>query len=414
MRAVIKSLKHHQFFTLSFGVAAANLISFASVPLLARLYGSESFGIFAVYYSLSNLIGVPSNLRFEFAIPIAEGEEDAGHISTLSLGIAFVVAVIFATVFLFAWPRTFFAAMPEGYTAWLLTAVSILLIGSTQVFVQRSIRLGRLRNMSIRPIVERLGFVTFALLSYRLNLISTGLIWAQTLALFASMISVFVGVPWSVRFSKERLSGIIKKYSDFPKKNLLSTFLQLISTQAPMLIYNHYFSVAELGFLSIAQRLTDAPIALLSSSISVVYYRRLLLAKRDQFRRIFVRTVTLGALVLGPPCLIAGIFADPILNQLFGAKWDASHIFFIVLLPLAFSKMLLAIHQSFFIILRKLGTELYLSVALFSAQVFGIFLGLAFWNNLVFVSALTANMTALVYLVGLLIIYRLTKNPALS
>lgn len=405
MRAALRSLKTHQFFTLSFGVAVANAVSFLSMPLLARLYGSESFGIFAVYYSLANLIGIPSNLRLELAVPIADGEKDADNVSTLAAISAVCVSGVFAIGFLFAWPRSLFSTVPQGYTIWALTAVSIFVVGISQVFIQRCIRQGRLRTLSIRPVIERLGFVTFAFAAFRMHNTETGLIWAQMLAFVAAFICT-LGAWWipSVSFAT------IGKYLDFPKKNLPSTFLQLASSQIPMLVYARYFTATELGFLSLAQRLIDSPISLLSGSLLVVYYRRLLLADRGQFRRIFIRTVSLGALVLLPPCLIAGVFADPILNLLFGVKWAGSHPFFVVLLPLAFSKMLFTIHQSFFIVLRRLTAELHLSIALFGAQFIGILAGLALGLPLLFVSGLSAAVMAMVYLAGLLIIYRILNR----
>ncbi len=385
----------------------ANIVSFASMPLLARVYGSEPFGIFAVYFAISNLIGTPSNLRFELAIPIAKNESEAAAVSTLALLLTLAISLLFAIVFFFEWPRHFFVVIPSGYSVWCLTAVSVLLLGLTQIFVQRCIRLGRLRSMSLRPIVERVGFVLFAIGAFNFNFEATGLIWAQTLALAVSLLTIVMGAMWTPQ--RAGIKEVFRKFSDFPRKNLPSTFLQQASAQLPMLVFARFFSPQELGYLSMAQRLTDAPVSLLSGSVSVVYYRRILQAARESYRSIFMRTLILGALTLGVPCLLAGIFADPILDFLFGPKWEPSHIFFVLLLPMAFFKMLYWVHNSYFFVLRRLGPELVLSIALLSVQVIGVALGLTVWHSLSAVIALTANAMAVVYFAGLIALYRITK-----
>jgi len=79
------------------------------MPLLARMFGSEAFGIFAVYYSLSNFIGVPSCFRLELALPIADSEAEADHVSTAATCLVIGVSLAVAVLFSFHWPRGYLA-----------------------------------------------------------------------------------------------------------------------------------------------------------------------------------------------------------------------------------------------------------------------------------------------------------------
>ena len=382
------------------------------MPLLTRLYGSESFGIFAVYYSIANIAGIPSNLRFDLTIPIAENDEESAVLSSLSFVLALITGLLVGMIFFIPAARDLFKTMPQGYMVWILTSVSIVLIGWIQVFAQRLMRNGRLKYLSARHIVERLGFVIFALIAFNFGLSLTGLIWAQTLALFLSLLAIVFGARWKFQFSLKQTLIVMKKYGDFPRKNVASTALQLLTSQLPMIIYSRFFSASELGYLSLSQRLIDTPNSLIMSSLNVVYYRRLLVATRTHYQRIFLRSVSLGILAFGLPCLLAAVVAGPVFTWLFGVNWLPSSVFFVALLPLAFTRLMYSIHQSYLLIMRKLSVDLYLSGALFAAQLLGIFVGVHYSSQLLTPVLVSSNLAALVFGLGLIIIFKVVRSES--
>ncbi|MGE0526240.1 MAG: oligosaccharide flippase family protein [Bdellovibrionales bacterium] len=406
MRALVASLYRHQFFTLSSGIVAANLLSLVSMPLLTRLYSSEDFGFFAVYYSIANIVGLFSTFRFEIAIPIASNDAESSDISTVALFTVMVVVVL-AGLFLFA-----FAAKsemgsliyPKG--GWVAVVISSFCVGAIQIGTQRLIRTGRLRFISARHIAEKTGFVVFALLMAVWDKkIPGGLIWSQTAAFAVGLIILLRGSPWKIKWSFRRILSVARKYSDFPRKNSLSTLLQILTLQLPAPVYSAFFGAEQVGYLNLAQRLVEAPNTLITGSISAIFYRRILQAPRVQFRRIFLRTMGWYALLITPPLLLSGIYASPLITWLFGSEWQPAAVFFVALLPIAFSRLIYMVQQSYLMVIRDLGLDLKISATLFLLQFSGLGAGLLISDSLATVVQMSSWLLATAYLIGVKLIY---------
>src|SRR5690606_17674747 len=80
------------------GAALGQGITLLAAPLLSRLYSPDDFGLLAVYASLLGILSVAANLRYELAIPLPEGDEEAAQVLGLSLAVTVVVSLLAALV----------------------------------------------------------------------------------------------------------------------------------------------------------------------------------------------------------------------------------------------------------------------------------------------------------------------------
>ena len=58
---------------------AAQVITFATAPIIARLFLPEHFGIVQIFSSIAGVITVITCLRYELSIPLAKDEKEAGR-----------------------------------------------------------------------------------------------------------------------------------------------------------------------------------------------------------------------------------------------------------------------------------------------------------------------------------------------
>ena len=79
--------------TLMIGSVFSQAIPILISPLLTRLYKPDDFGLFALYTSIAQLIGVIATARYELAIMIPEKDEDALNLLVLSVSITAMVTV---------------------------------------------------------------------------------------------------------------------------------------------------------------------------------------------------------------------------------------------------------------------------------------------------------------------------------
>jgi len=82
------------------GTTIAQAIGILASPILTRLYGPEAFGLFAIFTSITSIIGVIACMRYELAIMLPERDEDAINILGLCM-LMVVVITVFTTVIIF-------------------------------------------------------------------------------------------------------------------------------------------------------------------------------------------------------------------------------------------------------------------------------------------------------------------------
>ena len=80
--------------TIACGTLAAQLVTVAAAPVLARLYPPEAFGIFGALIGLGTVLGAVAGLKYELAIILEKSEAEA--LDALRLVIAVVAAFTLA------------------------------------------------------------------------------------------------------------------------------------------------------------------------------------------------------------------------------------------------------------------------------------------------------------------------------
>ena len=76
------------------GTTFAQIIAVLASPLLTRLYGPEAFGFFALFTSITSIIGVVACMRYEMAIMLPKTDEEAANLLGLCLLCVAVVSAL--------------------------------------------------------------------------------------------------------------------------------------------------------------------------------------------------------------------------------------------------------------------------------------------------------------------------------
>lgn len=408
LKNALRSLQRQQFFSLSAGVAASNLVGLIAMPFLARLYSAESFGVFAVFYAIAAIVGTFSTLRLDTALPVVEDLKERTSLAQLS----FFISVTGATIFLGFWlvvPVERFTHFQQEVVFGVATAAASLLISILLIQTQLSIKAGEMRTISVRYLVEKCVTVGMSFALFRVSE-RYGLIFAQIAGSFSSMIVLAIGTNASLfRFqavSFRSARALFSKYRDFPLHNGLGILFQMLTTQVPALFFSIFYPLNMVGFYNLAQRIVDAPNALVVSSLGTVFYRRILTADRPDMRRIFLRTMAWAGSTLLFGMVIFAVFAKPLVEAAFGNEWGPAATFFILLLPSALFRMLFLIGQSCFVVLRRLEFGMNVLMAAFVATLGGLGAGYLFFGTMVSSVAIANLGAGLVFFVGLFLIKR--------
>ncbi len=279
MIRITKSLKNEpvrNFLKVFSSGAVTQAISFLLAPVIARLFMPSDFGLFALYLSIVSILSVFSTGKYEHAIMLPKDDKDSLNIVSLviSLSVVFsLVVLIVVPVFYFNEYNVF---KNEAILPWLwFLPLSIFLHGFSQAL---NFWFNRKKNF---------GTIAKSTLWNNLPLNSSKLISGFTKApfnglIFSNIVSMIcMNIYLAVKFLKNlpalmahtTLSGIkknAKKYSVYPKYNMLHTFANNFSGTLPIFLFTWGFSPEAAGLYSFGLVFVFKPANIISNSISQV------------------------------------------------------------------------------------------------------------------------------------------------
>lgn len=310
------------------GTAAAQLLGALALPILTRIYSPEDFSILAVYASLLGLLSVIACLRFEIAIPLPEGEQEAVDLLLLCLCSTLVVSLLVAFVVLF-WGEQLLEIIRQPRLApyiWTLP-VAVCLAGvysGLQYWATRKRWFLLISKTRFSQVIAGTGIQ-----------IGLGLAGASFLGLLAGQIANSgAGIVSLARMTTREQSGIsmrsrfremvrvAARYKRFPKYSTPEALANAIGIQLPVIAIAALSIGPEAGYLMLAVRAVQIPMGLVGGAVSQVYLagapEKLRSGTLAQFTVESLRR--LGTIGIGPLILIGAV--SPVLfGKVFGTTW---------------------------------------------------------------------------------------------
>ncbi len=326
---VIGSSAHFRrsIFVLVGGTALGHLITALALPLATRLYSPDDFSVLAVFVSLASIISVIACLRFDAAVPLADGDEDASTVLLLALGCALIVSTILGTLIAIT-PHGILEHNTRGLTPylWLLPLVVFLMAVYNALqgwFVRKNvfglIARGRL-GQSIAGVVGQvgLGFVGVAplglLVGYILNAAVGTVILGSRLLMRDAVL--FRGI------TRQSLKTTFTAYKRFPKYSTFEALCNSASIQLPIIMIASIAIGPEAGYLTLAMYVMQAPMLLIGNAVGQVY----LAGAPEAYRRGNLAKFTVEALgrlskIGVGPLIFSAIVAPEGFAIVFGEDW---------------------------------------------------------------------------------------------
>jgi len=318
--------------TLMTGTTIAQLLPILASPILTRIYSPGDFGVYALYISIVSIVSVVVTLRYEFAIVTPKKREDALNILILSLIVSFATSLVMLIVVLLFHRSIIDIIGNQSLATWLyLIPLATLLLGIMQTFNYWFNREKLFNILSKSRIIQTFGNI--------LPNIAIGLIYKNEFGLiFGHLLGALVSVVYllynlvkvggvveelkkSVSLSKIREQALI--YKEYPKFNMLSAFLDTMSLQLPALFVGKIYSNTDLGYYNLTTRTISTPLAVVSSSVSQVFFQKISEAynQNKPLRPIILNTAKYLSLVSLFPLILLLSFGPQLFSFVFGEKW---------------------------------------------------------------------------------------------
>ena len=257
------------------GTALAQLIPILLQPILRRYFTPDIFGAYAVYLSLVGILAIISSFKYELAIILPRTDKEAANVFFLSVLINILFNVLLLLVII-VW-RTkilhFFNLSAKFSDYLFFVPLGIFFYSFYQSINNWLVRKKGFLPISINKFVRR-GFEGFAQVLFKFAKNAHGIIFGDLIGHIANLVSGIYqghkrGLSLSL-FSTTKLKYVTTKYSEFPKFNVIPSFMSACSFLLPAIYLNKFFSSELTGFFDLSKLLLSIPLALISTSISNV------------------------------------------------------------------------------------------------------------------------------------------------
>jgi len=278
---IFKSEFLSNIFTLLSGATIAQIIALITIPILTRIYSPEDFGFIAIYLSIANIITSISAGRYELAIMLPKKKESALAIFTGSFKIIVIISLtsFLAIVILKSFDNKVSSFIEPSY--FYLLPLSIFIIGLSNVFFQWYTRQKEFKLQAKAKIIKSAS-------SSGIN-VGLGLLFPiKSLGLFFGHIAsqgfqLIIFLRKFIIEEKESLKNIdnhtvkeqLVENKNFPYFSAPMAFLNSISVDLLIYVFNIFYSTSLVGLYSNANKVINYPLSLISQSFTAVFYQKI-------------------------------------------------------------------------------------------------------------------------------------------
>jgi O-antigen/teichoic acid export membrane protein len=325
--------------TLVTGTGMAQALAISISPILTRIYTPEDFGLFALYSALVSILSIVVTGRYELAIILPKKDEEAFQIFALTIIISIATSGLLLFVVIVFNREIVKLLKNQDIAPWLyLLPFSVLILGLNQVLNYWNNRKKKYLIIAKNRIIMS-GAVAANQLGLAYNIKSKGLILGQFLGQVLALIYFIKKYQSEDRgllaLNKLKIFAVAKKYKNFPKIDAPTTFINIAANQAPNILLAAFFSASAGGFYYLTQRILQAPISLISSSVLDVFKQKASedYKKNGHCREIFMKTFWSLLMMTVPLSFILFFVIEDLFVLVFGEHWRMSGTYAQILVP---------------------------------------------------------------------------------
>ncbi len=329
-RRLLKSHFFRNVVMVTSGTAVAQLITFALIPVLSRVFSPAEFGVFGSFGAVLSVMTAGITLQYSQALILPKEESKAADLFVVSvLTVLAMSAGVAAAGALF--PETvlgLFKGQAFRWMLWLLPLV-VLISGLNQALHAWCVRRKAFRRTAFSQVARSLVAPGTQILLGSTGFGVGALAGGMAIGDMAANATLTRAVSRDeCRLFRDALRSrslwcSAREYLDFATYATPQAVMNTASQGAPILLLAHFYGAAVAGSYALATRALQSPMNLILGSL-----RQVLLQKATEiynsgmplFPLLYKSTLGLFAIVILPAC-VGFIFAPKAFVLFLGAGW---------------------------------------------------------------------------------------------
>lgn len=348
------------------------------MPILARIYNPEAFGVLAIFGAVVSVVSTAITLRYEINIVIPKADGEADQIALLSFVAALILGAI-AVMVSYLLPTSIVARLGIGtLNHWFSLACLMAVFAATYSIVLA--KLNRAQMYGRQATWRLVQGVMFPSLAIVLGFIgfSDGLVFSQMVATVLVCILAAAHMP-ILRSSVDipTLTYLARKYRSAPQLSLPIALLDVFTQQLPLFVMSAWYSSATAGQFNMAWRILMLPTTLVGGAVAQVFFQRFAHAWPDakKARLQLTRTWSWLAAVGILPMIGLIVCGEWLFIAVLGSAWGDAGRMASILAPMMFASLIHSPTSAAPVVLGIQHRVVFLSILVLIYRPLAIYLG---------------------------------------
>lgn len=396
--------------TLLTGSVIAQALPILFSPILTRIYTPEDFGLLAVFMSLTSIFGTIANARYEMAVLLPKKETEAINIVSLGTIISTSLSIFLLVFLLFFHDNALVWLKDDRLSTWLyFIPLVVFLIGLFNMLNYYNTRIKAYKEIAKAKVYKSVAMNLIQLIIGILKPGAAGLIAGYGSANFFGNLKLLKNTIKDKELlrtiNKKNIINVARKYKRFPIFTFPATLANNLAVELISVLTSTVFTIATLGFYSLANRILAVPGALIGTSVGQVYMQEAA-SERNRLgnsKSTFISVVKKLIIVGLPSFAILFFISEELFAFVFGEEWRIAGAYAKILIPLLFIKFITVPVSVTLSVFEKQHISLFWQLGLLALSMLSI--GLAYYYKMdftqflyIFVSVLSAYYIYFIFL----------------
>lgn len=315
---------------LSAGVVGGQIIAFAALPVLTRLYAPADFGVLATFVALVTFCAPLATLLYLRAIPLPKSSIGAANVLALCLLISIAAGVATGGV-LALLSGNFISPVSLGRLGdlYLLVPAGIITFAVYQSIQHWGIRRREYGLLAYGEIAQNSAYVAITVLSGLLAPAAANLLIGRVAGQSIGALTLLFRIRGEARrlaahVSWRRIVAMARRYKDQPIYRFPSQLLLAATEQAPILYVAANYGSGAAGQFGLAMMALALPMNLIGRTMGKAYFAEISSLSAGSGAEIYRSLKSMVLVLIGAGFLIAvSLFflAPPLFPLVFGSAW---------------------------------------------------------------------------------------------
>lgn len=322
--------------TLLSGNVLAQVISLAAYFALTRIFPTDDYGLYSIFYSYIEVLIIVSTCKYELAIVAADSDREADAMARFTLRLNAIVSTVLLSAALVLWLT---GALPGNFAqlGWMVLLIPpmVFFCGTSRVYSFLFNRRHGYGTMALSETVNAAAGAAIKIVLGLLGVLQAGMPVGTVVGRAIGNLVYRLKMSRLASTSLQEQRDAARKHRNFPRYVATKDFVNSFSSNLPFLWLALYFDRADVGLFALALTFTFRPVNILNVAFEQVLYARTVEGVRE--RRSVGATIRRFLLLLNavalPVFVLAWFVAEPVFAFCFGGRWAGCGVYVRALLP---------------------------------------------------------------------------------